>query len=382
MNILFCLDSTFSRRNGGIATVSLTLKKSFETRGHTCFLLSARNNQEDADECQYYLPFSTTCIRNGENRIWFRNFIKEKNIDVIINQNGCTPNSLWPLVWSEDLSIRRLTIYHSDFNSLWSCHKKFLIDNVFVRSFHLLSLINYIWKSLFRLKYKNKLCTQYRLSDKLVFLSNNLFSSFEWFSGIKKDNRFDAIPNPIEDIFNVNIENIQKENIVLFVGRLSPEKRVDYLLKVWKIICDHHLDWSLYVVGDGSMREEYEVIVKTLQLRNVHFEGYNAPLNYYKRSKIFCLTSATEGFGLVLVEAMSCGVIPIAFNSYASVTDIIDNGKCGYLISPFDIETYANRLLLLMDNESLRQKMALKAKDKSSKFLLANIVDRWEKLFY
>ena len=381
MNLLFCLDTTFSRKNGGIAAVSLTLKKGLESKGHKCFLLSAKKNQEDSTEEQYYLPISETKSNIGENRIWFRDFIKGNHIDVIVNQNGGTPSSLWALKWSKDLPVRKLTVYHGDFNSLWACHKNSLLKNVFVKSFHLRPFVNYIWKNLFRLKYRCLLRVQYHLSDRLVFLSDKYFGGFEWFSGIKKDERFVSIPNPVEDIFNVNIRDLQKENIVLYVGRLSLEKRIDYLLEVWKKISEDHPDWSLYVIGDGPMRKHYENIANSLLLKNIQFEGFNPPLEYYKQSKLFCLTSETEGFGLVLVEAMSCGCVPLAFNSYASASDIIDNGESGILVPPFDVDTYAKKLSFLMDDEERLRCMAKAAKEKAKNFSLERIVTEWEKMF-
>ena len=116
-------------------------------------------------------------------------------------------------------------------------------------------------------------------------------------------------------------------------------------------------------------------------LPRVHFEGYTDPLDYYDSSSIFCLTSSTEGFALVLVEAMSCGCVPIAFNSYACATDIIDDEKNGYLIEPFDINKYSQRLIELMDDENIRLKMSISAKEKSSIFSMHQILKEWEHLF-
>ena len=381
MNILFCLDTTFSRKNGGIAAVSLTLKKGFEKEGHKCFFISVRNNQEDSIEEQYYLPIASTDSSIEENRSFFQNIVKEKQIDVIINQNGGTPSSLWALEWSKDLPIKKLTVFHGDFSSQWLCHKDNLMENLFVRTFHLKTLINYVWKRLFRIKYRRSLRKQYSLSNNLVFLSEKYFAGFEWFSGIKKDNHFVNIPNPVEAVFNINIKEIKKENIVLYVGRLSQEKRIDYLLKIWRLVYAENPDWSLRIVGDGPMRKQYEDLVSDFQLKNIHFDGYKSPIEYYKKAKLFCLTSETEGFGLVLLEAMSGGCVPLAFNSYASASDIIDTGRCGFLISPFDVEQYAKQLLSLMRESEKLQSMSLEAKKKSMQFHIEGIVTKWERLF-
>lgn len=381
MRILFCLDTTFSKMNGGIASVSLSLKEGLEHRGHKCYMLSAKKNREDSSADQYYLPQASSDFRVDENRNWFRDFVKKENIEVIINQNGATPKSIWPLEWSKDLSIRRLTVYHSDLCSLWSCHKEFLMENVIVKVLHLEPLVNGLWKRLFRVKYKSWLRIHHRLSDRIVFITNKYYSGFEWFSGIKADNRFVAIYNPIEDIYALEAEDFLKENMVLFVGRLSKEKQINYLLKIWKDVTKMFPDWNLVIVGDGPMKKFYESIMLDYQLNNVFFEGYQSPLNYYKRAKIFCLTSSVEGFSLVLVEAMGCKCVPVVFNSYACASDIIDDKKCGFLIEPFDTEAYAQQLSLLMRDDALRQCMAEEGKKKVQLFSLDNIINEWENLF-
>lgn len=367
--------------NGGIASVSLSLKEGLEHRGHKCYMLSAKKNRDDSSADQYYLPQASSDFRVDENRNWFRDFVRKENIEVIINQNGATPTSVWPLEWSKDLPIRRLTVYHSDLESLWSCHKEVLMDNVIVKVLHLKSWVNGLWKRLFRVKYRHWLRIHHRLSDRIVFITNKYYSGFEWFSGIKTDNRFVAIYNPIEDIYALEAEDFLKENMVLFVGRLSKEKQINYLLKIWKDVTKMFPDWNLVIVGDGPMKKFYESIMLDYQLNNVFFEGYQSPLNYYKRAKIFCLTSSVEGFSLVLVEAMGCKCVPVAFNSYACASDIIDDKKCGFLIEPFDTEAYAQQLSLLMRDDALRQCMAEEGKKKVQLFSLDNIINEWENLF-
>lgn len=381
MNILFCLDTTFSRKNGGIASVSLTLTRGLESNGHKCFLLSAKMNCESECKNQYFLPQPSYAHNIDINRKWFQDFLKEKHIDIIINQNGTTPKSIWPLEWSKDLPIGKLTVYHSDLFSLWSCHKELLTANLFVKVLHLKPIVNYIWQSLFKIKYGSWLNIHYQLSDRIVFLTEKNFTSFEWFSGIKKDNRFVSIYNPIGQEINSSSFNPSKENEILFVGRLSKEKRLDYLLEIWEKVLPKHPDWRLTIVGDGNMRKYYEDTVHSKGLNNVFFEGFANPTLYYKRAKIFCLTSAVEGFSLVLAEAMSLECVPIAFNSFACASDVIDDGECGYLIKPFDINAYVNKLSDLMKDDNKRKCMSKSAYAKSNKFSLDNITRQWEMLF-
>ena len=105
-------------------------------------------------------------------------------------------------------------------------------------------------------------------------------------------------------------------------------------------MCHKYEDWSLIIVGGGRQLDEMRQLAANLKLVNVKFEGFQDPKSYYERASIFCMTSSYEGFGIVLVEAMQYGVVPMAFNSYISVTDIIENGVMVFLIEPFDIDAY------------------------------------------
>jgi len=126
--------------------------------------------------------------------------------------------------------------------------------------------------------------------------------------------------------------------------------------------------------------ERREFQLKTV-LTNIYFEGFQSPEIYYDRASVFCMTSAFEGFGLVLVEAMAYGCIPFAFKSYPNVVDIIDDNENGELISPFLTDEYAEKLSKLMDNEDQIQIMANNAKIKSDKFRIEIIGNMWLQLF-
>lgn len=116
-------------------------------------------------------------------------------------------------------------------------------------------------------------------------------------------------------------------------------------------------------------------------ISNIRFVGYQDPLSYQLESSIFCLTSSYEGWGMVLTEAMQCGAVPVAFNSFASVTDIIDDGRNGVLIKPFSIKQYEKALRQLMDNPDLLNRMSKYAQQDIKRYSVENVVDQWEALF-
>jgi glycosyltransferase involved in cell wall biosynthesis len=232
---------------------------------------------------------------------------------------------------------------------------------------------------IFKCKYGGLYRRQIRESDKTVLLSEKFINEMEYFSDVYDSSKISAIPNPVT--IDIPKKPFEKKKEVLFVGRLSFEKRVDLLLSVWNKVSKNYPEWSLRIVGDGEERKKMESMAKGMNLSNVSFEGFQAPKRYYETASIFCMTSSFEGFGLVLVEAMAYEVVPMAFNSYANVSDIIDDGISGILITPFSIEEYAKKLSGLMNDAEKRNEMAKRAKIKSEIFSIENISKKWFELF-
>lgn len=383
MNILFCYDSPFSREFGGVSAVSLTIMQGLSERGHICYGLSIHRTHKTDGVWgkQFYMPEDNTDYKNKTNKRWFNSFVKEKKIDIIINQNGISRKSEWPLMWGHELGIRVLTVYHNSLFSLFSCQIKKIIDNKLVRFFYLRPTINSLWRRLYRCKYRSFYRRGVQYSNKVVLLSPNYFRELEWFSGVKISDKYVAIPNPAMPRFNVDLKCVKKEDVALFVGRMAEQKRLDYLLDIWEKVSPLHPSWKLYVVGDGELREQLENRCSNNHIPRVCFEGHQDPLEYYKRTKIFCMTSSFEGFPGVLTESMACGCVPIIFNSFACAPDIIDNDENGILIKPFNTTEYVSHLDYLMRNEDYRAKLAINAKMKSTSFSLEKVVEMWESLF-
>lgn len=382
MNILFCYNKPISTKQGGVAAVSKTLIQGFTKHGHVCYAVSALNIENDDINNQYYLPISTTNVDNSENRQWFQQFVKEKQIDIVINQNALQPSiPEWAIFWSKGFPVKIITVYHNCLFPMFSCKNKRLNSNIIVKTFHLKPVLDTLWHHLFRLKYRRKFRRSIKLSDKVVMLSQKYFPELSWFSGLNINDHFQSIANPALDRFNVDISELQKEREILYVGRLEPQKRIDYLLEVWKKVVMLHKDWHLTIVGDGTLKQALMLQVEAERIDKVSFEGFKDPLEYYKRASIFCMTSEFEGFPGVLTESMSCGCVPIIFNSYACASDIVEDERNGFLVTPFDINIFAQKLERLMDNNGKLVEMAYAAKEKSLNYTLDNIINQWETIF-
>lgn len=206
--------------------------------------------------------------------------------------------------------------------------------------------------------------------------NTNVYSKY-----IRKEDRAKlcAIPNPAEKSAETVAE---KQNEILYVGRMTlSEKRVDLLLKVWAAVQNEFPEWRLTLVGGGRDEEKIREMSEKLKLNRISFEGFQKPEKYYARASIFCLTSAFEGFGLVLAEASAYGCVPVAFDSYLSAKDVIQSGENGFLIKAFDTNCYAEALRELMKNPPLRNRLSEAARVNADRFAPEKIVSRWEKLF-
>lgn len=228
----------------------------------------------------------------------------------------------------------------------------------------------YLNKKLFR-----EQCDNY---DKIVLLSKAYIDEFIWFDKRADNNKLLAIPN-MTSFDEVN--HSDKENRLLFVGRLvSSTKGCDKLLRIWKHISEEIDNWHLDIVGDGPDRPTLERYATKLGLKNYTFYGYRDPKSFYEKAKIFSMCSTYEGFPLVLTEAMQHGVIPIAFNSFSSVQDIISNGENGLLISPFDENSYATKLKELMRNTDKQKYFSKNAINSVVKYSKGNVIRQWVNL--
>jgi glycosyltransferase involved in cell wall biosynthesis len=186
-----------------------------------------------------------------------------------------------------------------------------------------------------------------------------------------------AIPNPA-DFSAIRPKLAQaKEKVVVWCGRLdfSP-KRLDRMLRIWRQVSAQYPDWQLKVLGSGNW-DYWKSLVQSHHLKNVEIVGFCNPNPYYERASIVCMTSTTEGWGMVLIEGQVHGCAVMAYDSYASVSDIITDGENGVIVPAFNECEYARRLSKLMEDDALRQRMAQNGTQSVRRFASTNIAKRW-----
>lgn len=160
----------------------------------------------------------------------------------------------------------------------------------------------------------------------------------------------------------------------IFVGRLVEQKGISDLIKVWRIVNGRHPDWQLDVFGNGEMES-----IPDIKLF-VHPPSANI-LEEYINSSVLLMTSLYEPFGLVLPEAMSCGLPVVAFDCPYGPSDIITHGLDGFLVPDRDINRYADYVCQLIESSGLRQTMGAAGVKAAQRYQADNIMPQWQDLF-
>jgi len=331
-------------------------------------------------------PISDSSVRKQESRRAFNTskrheFLEEGKFDLAIHHAGQTFDDFQ----LEKFPCPLITIWHNDpTNSLGEIGSLvaqktrlnfFPIKNILSSrvgeklcdtAFHVYKQLGYLARIL--------------LCDRFVVLSDS-FIPLVWASKIFPK-KVVAISNPAS-FPRAEVDFSQKKRELLFVGRMeNGQKRVDLLLKIWAKLEARFPDWSLRLVGDGNDLPANKKLAESLGLRRAFFEGFQNPEKYYREASIFCMTSAYEGFGMVLVESAAFGCVPVAFDSFAAVRDIISDGENGVLVPAFDLDAYAEKLAQLMSDDALRERLAQTALSQiPEKFSPKKIVAKWENLF-
>ena len=167
----------------------------------------------------------------------------------------------------------------------------------------------------------------------------------------------------------------------IFVGRFDNQKNIGALIQIWTLVQKRHPNWTLDVYGNGHLKPYYEKIVLGLKLNIVIHSAVPDIMERYKESSILLMTSLYEPFGLVLVEAMSCGLPVVAFNCPYGPADIIHDGSDGFLVDEKNVDAFADRVCQLMEDDYLRQRMGKAAILSAQRYKPESIMPLWIRLF-
>ncbi len=383
MNICFLTTDAVNPKNGGIERVTNALAEGlFATGDEVCFCAIYRHDEDVFDPGKQFL-FPHKNVYGKENAKFWKNFLEEKKIDVVIFQGGGSKKVPFPKI-TKKTGTHLIVAFHSKPDYFRSAVPALLAQKYGLRPNAPMPICIRI-KALLRIR---SFVSTYRFNakhaDRIVLLSESYRKEMLNIIGERHGHKLSAIPNPCPiEAKHGNAELKNKTNTILFVGRMTfDDKRPDRLLSIWAKLEKRFPEWSLRFVGDGDYLPELKRLAGKLGTERVHFEGFCNPDPYYRDALIFCMTSAYEGFPMVLVEAAAFGCVPVAFDSYAAVRDIIDDGENGFVVPAFDLDAYAETLTRLMNDDALRERLAKNALARiPEKFSLKKITASWKSLF-
>lgn len=368
MNIAFFTNHEINPFIGGVEKVTYNLAQFFLSQNIDVFYFHLFGKDDD----RHFIIPKTKDVQV------ITSFINEKisqyNLDIIIDQYGTgnyfTHNNLKSKVkiircWH--LNIFEKNITQCLLGTLW--YKK-ATENLKNFCFWINTprrIFKYLTEYKFAIKHTDIFCTlseSYKIQLEKIYKAKNIR----------------AINNAIE-IFP-HTSTLEKENIIMFCGRIVHNpKNILFLINLWEKLFPKHPDWKMILVGDGEDRYILEKLIKKKKLQRIHITGYTNPNNYYQKAKILVLPSFNEGFGMVLLEAMSHGCIPIVFNTSPAFNDIITDSYNGFIIDNLNKKKFINQCNLLMKEENLLSQMAKNAIFSIQKFSIERIGKQWIDLF-
>lgn len=192
-----------------------------------------------------------------------------------------------------------------------------------------------------------------------------------------------VIPNPVTSYPLKVMSHDGSGRRIICAGRLNEEKRFDLIIEAFSYISNDCPDWRLDIYGDGSEKTALTNQIQRYDLMDrVTINPPTSDIyNEFQRSEFYVLSSRYEGFGLVLVEAMSCGIPCVAFKCKYGPEDIIYNNIDGLLVEDGNVNELANKMLWMITHTEERLQMGLNAHKNVLRFEKSVIMRRWIELF-
>ncbi|MEG1616804.1 MAG: glycosyltransferase family 4 protein [Bacteroidales bacterium] len=189
-----------------------------------------------------------------------------------------------------------------------------------------------------------------------------------------------VIPNPI--YLKSECSNLE-DKIVISLGRFHPQKGYDLLIPAWIKVAKKHPDWQLYIYGKGDEKEKYRRLIQQNNLSDQVFlkDPVENVSEVLLKSSIYVMSSRYEGFGLVLSEAMQCGVPCVSVDCEAGPSEIIKDGIDGFVVPTLDMDLLTDRICKLIQDDELRKKMGRNASFNIQRYKIDDVMKTWIDLF-
>lgn len=190
-----------------------------------------------------------------------------------------------------------------------------------------------------------------------------------------------VIPNPLS-FYPEESSSLQNKKVIA-VGKQGYQKGYDRLLRSWKMVQEKYPDWHLEIYGKIAPEFKLGELAQDLEIENsVSFFPPDKEIqSKYLDASVYVMSSRFEGFGMVLIEAMACGVPCVSFDCNYGPSDIIRHNEDGFLVQNGNVESLSETLMKVLEQEDLRQKLGENAKENVKRFLPETIVQKWDDLF-
>ncbi len=167
------------------------------------------------------------------------------------------------------------------------------------------------------------------------------------------------------------------------VGRLNEQKGYEYLIDAWSLVVKKHPDWKLDVYGSGEIKSELQQRINSKDIKNslILNEPVSTIMDEYLDSSIYIMSSRYEGFGMVLIEAMACGLPCVSFDCPYGPSDIIKNGQDGYLVEHLNTQALADGICNLIENPEQRKAFGKNARKNVLRYSQDIVMQQWIDLF-
>jgi glycosyltransferase involved in cell wall biosynthesis len=190
-----------------------------------------------------------------------------------------------------------------------------------------------------------------------------------------------VIPNPLS--FYPETQSTLTNKTVIAVGKHTHQKGFDRLLHSWATIVQTQPEWTLEMYGNFDEQHSLQHLAKQLNIENSvrFFEPDPDIATRFLAAAVFAFSSRFEGFGMVLIEAMACGVPCVSYDCPCGPSDIIRSGEDGFLVPNNETEVFTQQLLQLIENHPLRSQMGAQAKINVQRYLPEVVLKQWDELF-
>lgn len=393
-NILLYYDSYCGEAShGGTEVATSRIAKALKATGRWNVFNACKRRRDNSREEIY----ADVAILRGKRFVPdLAEFIRKNDIEVVVNMGRFYRHpKLQKAIGLSGKDVRLMFMHHFAPGSESKKH-------TYRAGFHLLKLnpsefkywIRATLYPIFKLQRRLCLSGMYRkileMSSAVVLLSEGYkkpflkkaFGNREVDAGLSS--KLVAIPNIFDTPSGSGAVLKSKGKRVLVLSRMDEiQKRISLILEVWNKIekIPALNEWHLDIVGSGDDMAAVKKLAKKMGLKRAVFHGWQQSKPFLERSSILVSTSDYEGLPLSMLEAQVYGVVPVAFNSYASLADVIENGKTGVIVDNFgDTDKFAESLADLMEDDEKRARMALQAQNSTSRFSSEAVAEKWIKL--